>query len=275
MMNRVIAGTYPPASTYKVVPAFAALAEGVINRRTTFVCTGGMRVGNRFFRCWKRDGGHGSMNVVSAIRDSCDVFFYQTGLRVGIDNLVKWGSLFGIGEPTGIDLPGEARGNIAGAAWKQERFKDRWYPGDTANYSIGQGFLLVTPIQLARIYAAIANGGKLVTPRLIKGAKAYVSLQLPEGPLEIVKQGNEEVVLRGTGRRAGQYGVSVAGKTGTAENPHGDDHAWFVGYAPVEKPRYVAVAIIEAGLHGSSAAGPVVGELLGYLCRFDQEGGAE
>lgn len=269
MLNRVIAGTYPPASTFKVVPAFAALAENAVTKRTTFNCTGGTRVGNRFFRCWKRDGGHGPVNVVKGLRDSCDVFFYQAGLRTGIDALVKWGAVFGVGEPTGIDLPGEARGNIAGPAWKLERFKERWYPGDTANYSIGQGFLLLTPIQLARIYAAIANGGKLVTPRLLKGAKTSVSLQLPEGPLAIVKEGIEEVVLRGTGRRAGLYGVSVAGKTGTAENPHGDDHAWFVGYAPVENPRYVAVALIEAGLHGSSAAGPVVGELLGYLCRFD------
>ncbi len=269
MLNRVIAGTYPPASTFKVVPAFAALAENAVTKRTTFTCTGGTRVGNRFFRCWKRDGGHGPVNVVKGLRDSCDVFFYQAGLRTGIDALVKWGAVFGVGEPTGIDLPGEARGNIAGPAWKLERFKERWYPGDTANYSIGQGFLLLTPIQLARIYAAIANGGKLVTPRLLKGAETSVSLQLPEGPLAIVKEGIEEVVLRGTGRRAGLYGVSVAGKTGTAENPHGDDHAWFVGYAPVENPRYVAVALIEAGLHGSSAAGPVVGELLGYLCRFD------
>ncbi len=269
MLNRVIAGTYPPASTFKVVPALAALAENAVTKRTTFTCTGGTRVGNRFFRCWKRDGGHGSVNVVKGLRDSCDVFFYQAGLRTGIDALVKWAAAFGVGEPTGIDLPGEARGNIAGPAWKLERFRERWYPGDTANYSIGQGFLLLTPIQLARIYAAIANGGKLVTPRLLKGAETSVSLRLPEGPLAIVKEGIEEVVLRGTGRRAGLYGVSVAGKTGTAENPHGDDHAWFVGYAPVENPRYVAVALIEAGLHGSSAAGPVVGELLGYLCRFD------
>ncbi|NMD18177.1 MAG: penicillin-binding protein 2 [Synergistaceae bacterium] len=269
MLNRVIAGTYPPASTFKVVPAFAALAENAVTRSTTFTCTGGMRVGNRLFRCWKREGGHGPVNVVTGLRDSCDVFFYQAGLRVGIDKLVKWASAFGVGEPTGIDLPGEARGNVAGPAWKLERFREKWYPGDTANYSIGQGFLLLTPIQLARIYAAIANGGYLVTPRLLEGAEEGVSARLPEKPLPIVRQGVEEAVLRGTGRRAGEYGVSVAGKTGTAQNPHGDDHAWFVGYAPVENPRYVAVALVEAGLHGSSAAGPVVGELLGYLCKFD------
>ncbi len=274
MLNRVIAGTYPPASTYKVIPAFAALAEGSINRRTTFTCTGAMRVGNRIFRCWKRDGGHGSENVVTGLRDSCDVFFYQTGLRTGIDNLVKWGARFGVGEPTGIDLPGEVRGNIAGPAWKLERFRDRWYPGDTANYSIGQGFLLLTPIQLARIYAAIANGGKLVTPHLFEGAQESTPMQLPEGPLAIVREGIEEVVRRGTGRRAGQYGVPVAGKTGTAENPHGEDHAWFVGYAPVEDPRFVAVALVEGGKAGSSTAGPIVGELLGYLHRFCEKGGS-
>lgn len=274
MLNRVIAGTYPPASTFKVVPAFAALAEGAITRRTTFTCTGGLRVGNRFFRCWKRDVGHGTENVVTGLRDSCDVFFYQTGLKAGIDDLVKWGAVFGVGVPTGIDLPGEAKGNIAGPAWKMERFRERWYPGDTANYSIGQGYLLLTPIQLARIYAAIANGGKLVTPHLLKRATVTTSMKLPEGPLSIVREGIEEVVLRGTGRRAGQYGVSVAGKTGTAQNPHGEDHAWFVGYAPVENPRYVAVALVEAGKAGSSVAGPIVGELLGYLYRLEKEGGS-
>lgn len=274
MLNRVIAGTYPPASTYKVVPAFAALAEGAITKRTTFRCSGGMRVGNRFFRCWKR-GGHGPENVITGLRDSCDVFFYQTGLRAGIDNLVKWGAIFGVGERTGVDLPGEAKGNIAGPAWKMERFRDRWYPGDTANYSIGQGYLLLTPIQLARIYAAIANGGKLVTPRLLEGADVTARMKLPEGPLSIVRDGIEEVVLRGTGRRAGQYGVSVAGKTGTAQNPHGEDHAWFVGYAPVEHPRFVVVALVEGGLHGSSAAGPIVGEILAYLYRYDSKRGSQ
>ncbi|HDQ92744.1 MAG TPA: penicillin-binding protein 2, partial [Synergistetes bacterium] len=155
-----------------------------------------------------------------------------------------------------------------------ERFRDRWYPGDTANYSIGQGFLLLTPIQLARIYAAIANGGKLVTPHLLEEAQEISHMQLPEGPLAIVREGIEEVVKRGTGRRAGQYGVSVAGKTGTAENPHGDDHAWFVGYAPAEDPRFVAVALVEGGKAGSSTAGPIVGELLGYLHRFCEKGGS-
>ncbi len=274
MLNRVIAGTYPPGSTFKAVPAFAALAEGSITSRTIFSCSGGLRVGNRFFRCWDH-GGHGPENVVTGLRDSCDVFFYQTGLHAGIDNLIKWGAKFGVGEPTGIDLPGEAKGNIAGPAWKMERFRDRWYPGDTANYSIGQGYLLLTPIQLARIYAAIANGGNLVTPRLLKGANVTTSMKLPEGPLSLVRKGIEEVVLRGTGRRAGQYGVSVAGKTGTAQNPHGEDHAWFVGYAPAEDPRFVAVVLVEGGLHGSSVAGPIVGEILAYLCSYDEEGGSQ
>ncbi len=268
MMNRVISGTYPPGSTFKVVPAFAALAEGKITARTSWNCSGALRVGNRIFRCWNRTG-HGSRNVITGLRDSCDVFFYQTGLRTGIDNLVKWGSHFGVGRATGIDLPGEVNGNIAGSEWKMLRIGEKWYPGDTANYAIGQGYLLLTPIQLAVIYAAIANGGYRVTPHFLEGAQRMENMSLPEKPLELVRKGITEVVRSGTGRRAGLYGVTVAGKTGTAQNPHGDDHAWFVGYAPADEPRFVAVALVEAGLHGSSTSGPIVGELLAYLCRFE------
>ena len=171
-----------------------------------------------------------------------------------------------MGEATGIDLPGESGGSIAGPEWKMRRFKSEWSGGDTVNYSIGQGYMLMTPVQIARVYAAIANGGKMVTPHLnSKGYKKPENIGVNPAKLAIVQNGLEAVVSRGTGSRAGRFGVHVAGKTGTAQNSHGDDHALFAGYAPAEEPKYVAVAVVEGGRAGSSVAGPMVGEMLAYL----------
>ena len=165
MLNRAITGIYPPASTFKAFMSITALEENAINNSTSFHCPGALRVGSRTFRCW-RHSGHGSLNVTGALQHSCDVFYYQVGLKLGIDKIIKWGRKFKLGEPTGIDLPSENSGNIAGPDWKQRRFKEGWVRGDTVNYSIGQGYVLMTPLQIARVYAAIANGGKLVTPHL-------------------------------------------------------------------------------------------------------------
>ena len=206
------------------------------------------------------------MSLITALKDSCDVYFYQIGLLLGADRLIEWSSRLGVGQATGIDLPGESRGNLAGREWKKRRFSESWFHGDTVNYSIGQGFLLMTPLQLARVYAAIANGGTLVVPHLSAGDHPQgVDLHLPKEALGWVRKGMEEVVKSGTGRASGVYGVSVTGKTGTAQNPHGDDHAWFVGYAPSDNPRFVAVALVEGGGHGSSVAAPLVGQVLAYL----------
>ncbi|NLI95956.1 MAG: penicillin-binding protein 2 [Synergistaceae bacterium] len=265
MMNRAISGAYPPGSTFKAVPALAALVENVVTPKTTVYCPGQFKLGNRVFRCWKRSG-HGTVNLVTALKDSCDVYFYQVGLWLGADRLLDWSKKMGVGQLTGIDLPGESRGNLAGREWKKKRFSESWFQGDTVNYSIGQGFLLMTPLQLARIYAAFANGGTLVVPHLTaEEHPAGIDLHLPPDALGWVRKGMEEVVRSGTGRASGVFGVSVTGKTGTAQNPHGEDHAWFVGYAPSDKPRYVAVALVEGGGHGSSAAAPLVGQVLAYL----------
>ena len=270
MMNRAISGVYPPGSTFKPLVGLAALSEKAITGKTTFFCNGSFKLGGRVFKDWKK-WGHGNENLVGALRDSCDVFFYQVGLKTGIDNLVKWGRLFGIGEQTGIDLPGEVSGNIAGKEWKKNNIHERWYQGDTVNYSIGQGYLLMTPIQLVRMYAAIANGGKLLEPRLVLGKKPqYMQIDINEYDLNLIRKGLIEVVADGTGRKAGEYGVQVAGKTGTCQNPHGPDHAVFAGYAPVINPKYAAVAIIEGGEHGSTAAAPMVGELLAYLVNHEK-----
>ncbi len=265
MMNRAISGAYPPGSTFKAVPALAALVEKVVTPRTTVFCPGQLKLGNRVFRCWKHSG-HGTVNLLTALKDSCDVYFYQVGLWLGADRLLKWSSLLGVGQTTGIDLPGESRGNLAGREWKKKRFSEPWYQGDTVNYSIGQGFLLMTPLQLARIYAALANGGSLVVPHLCaEDHPQGKDLNLPKDDLAWVRKGMEEVVKSGTGKASGKFGVSISGKTGTAQNPHGDDHAWFVGYAPSDNPRYVAVALVEGGGHGSSVAAPIVGQVLAYL----------
>ncbi len=265
MMDRAISGIYPPASTFKAFMSVAALEEDVISSSTSFFCGGALRVANRSFRCWKHSG-HGAENVLSALQHSCDVFFYQVGLKMGIDRLIKWGRKFQLGEPTGVDLPGEQPGIIAGPEWKRKRFRQSWYQGDTVNYSIGQGYVLMTPLQIARVYAAIANGGKLVTPHLcVLNYREPEDLHLTPEKLALVQRGLEYVVSRGTGARAGRFGVAVAGKTGTAQNAHGADHALFVGYAPAEAPQYVSVAVIEGGKHGSSVASPLVGELLAHM----------
>jgi penicillin-binding protein 2 len=272
MLNRAIGGVYPPGSVFKVVPALLGLASGTVTASTTVHCPGYMNLGDRTFRCWQR-WGHGRENLVTAIRDSCDVYFYQLGLWLGADALVSFAERFGIGKLTGVDLPGEVEGTAAGREWKKRRLNESWYQGDTVNYSIGQGFLLMTPLQVARMAAVVANGGKLVTPHFAEGHSASVTdLQLPQEALRLVRKGLEEVVRTGTGKPAGAFGVEIAGKTGTAQNAHGEDHAWFFGYAPAKDPKLVAVALVEGGGKGSSVAGPLVAELLAYLCLGERRG---
>lgn len=265
MMNRAISGAYPPASTFKIVTASAVLEGGAATVNTIVRCPGYFELGGRRFRCWQRHG-HGNENVITALRDSCDVFFYQTALWLGIDKFINMSVKFGVGEKTGIDLTGEISGNIAGPAWKRSKVKEKWFGGDTVNYAIGQGYLLMTPLQVLRAYVAVANGGKLYTPKLnMEKEPEYRQLEISPAIMNVLQKGLLEVTGSGTGRRASQYGVQVAGKTGTAQNAHGEDHAWFAGYAPATKPRYAVVAIAEAGRGGSAVAGPMVGKMLNFL----------
>lgn len=273
MLNRAISGVYPPGSTFKIVTAMAILSEGIVNEKTIINCPGYFKSGNQTFRCWKRTG-HGNENIIGALRDSCDVYFYQASLWLGAEKLLHWTRLFGFGSKSGIDIPGELDGNTAGREWKKRRFNESWYHGDTVNYSIGQGYLLTTPLQVLRSYVAIANGGKLMVPRINSASSPeYSSLNLNQNYLNLVRRGLKEVVQapNGTGKYANHFGVSIAGKTGTAQNSHGDDHAWFVGYAPADKPKYAVIALVEAGKAGSTVAGPIVGEMLAYLVKKNQE----
>ncbi|MDR1133584.1 MAG: penicillin-binding protein 2 [Synergistaceae bacterium] len=272
MMNRATGGVYPPGSVFKVVTAAALLMEKTVDARTDVFCPGYFRVGTpaRTFRCWRRSG-HGRETIRSALRDSCDVFFYQNGVKLGIDKLIEWGHDFGVGEPTGVDITGEVSGTIAGRDWKRRNLKESWYQGDTVNYAIGQGYLLMTPLQLVRVYAAFANGGKLVVPRFNSAKKPeWKDVKVSKANMDIIRQGIRDAAANGTARAASGFGAEVAGKTGTAQNSHGEDHAWFVGYAPAANPKYVVAALVEGGGSGGSVAGPLVGRMLSYLLEHDK-----
>jgi penicillin-binding protein 2 len=291
IQNRAISGQYPPGSTYKTLVAAAGLEEDLIDPDKKLFCPGSFRLGRRTYRCWKR-GGHGWVDLRRAIVESCDVYFYQHGLELGVDRLAFFSRGFSLGRLTGISLPQEKPGLVPTSAWKERRFAEPWIRGETVSAAIGQGFNLTTPLQLAVAYAAVANGGKLLKPRLLlqtedqegnaaPGPAPEVRGTVPVAPehLERLREALEGVVgePEGTGGRARIRGVRVAGKTGTAqvvalEQTEGleeeevmfrhRDHAWFVGFAPAEAPEIVAVALVEHGGHGGSAAAPIAQKVL-------------
>jgi len=291
MQDRALAGQYPPGSTYKVFVAAAGLQEGVIRPDDRVFCPGTFKLGQRTYRCWKR-GGHGSVNLHEALVRSCDVYFYQLGLKLGIDRLGFFANGFHLGRPTGIALGHEAPGIVPTQAWKERRFGEPWIKGETVSASIGQGYNLTTPLQLAVAYAAIANGGTVYRPRILlrrdgpdgsiePGPEPESLGKVPVSPehLATIARALEGVVQEpgGTGGRARLPGVRVAGKTGTAqvirlkatedleeeEVPFQyRDHGWFAAFAPVEAPEIVVVALSEHGGHGGSAAGPIARAVL-------------
>ena len=292
LQNRTIDGQYPPASTYKVVTAYAALAEKIIKPESTIFCPGHFRLGKRNYRCWKKMG-HGDMNLHDALVQSCDVYFYKLGHRLGINNLAKYATKLGLGELTGIVLKGEKSGLVPSKQWKKKFKNEPWYPGETISASIGQGYNLVTPLQSARMISTIASGGLLVRPYLVKRIEDYDGRLIQEFSPEVIKKIKiEPEILRnikeglrgvvheahGTGRRARLKNVIVAGKTGTAqvvamkdseeidpeeETPYSHrDHAWFIAFAPYENPEVAVSVIIEHGGHGGATAAPIAGGIL-------------
>ncbi|MCB2228553.1 MAG: penicillin-binding protein 2 [Desulfarculaceae bacterium] len=288
LKDRSISGMYPPGSTYKIITSAAGLAEKAIDLNTRFFCAGQIPFGRRYYKCWAyKKGGHGHTDVHKAIRESCDVFFYKTGLRLGVERLAKWARAFGLGRPTGISLAHESPGLVPDSAWKKKRFKEPWQDGETLSLSIGQSFTLVTPLQLARMTAAVANRGRLLTPTLVKAVTPPGGEPVPEPEpvtvkvpikaeyLEVIAKGLDAVVNEphGTARRARLPGIRVAGKTGTAqvvglkfEKSFGKEenvpwkyrsHALFVAFAPVDNPSIAVGVVVEHGGHGGSAAAPV------------------
>jgi len=282
LMNRVIQGSYAPGSTFKVIAATAALEEGVITPQTSFYCPGQLSVYNTVFRC-SVPGGHGVVDLRRAIGISCNVYFYQVGIRLEITRLSKWGKLMGLGVATGVDLPFEASGLMPSPEWKLRVLKTPWYAGETVSVAIGQGQVSATPIQMARVAAFIANGGRLVRPHFVRQAKAppVASVVRPE-TIAAVKEGMRMVVAAGTGLRARLQSVEVCGKTGSAQvvararlekTPNARDimpHGWFIAFAPAERPRIALAVLVEHGGSGGAAAAPVARRILSHFFGLDR-----
>ena len=276
LQNRVTQGRYPPGSVFKIVLALKALESKVINEKTSFTCRGGFPFGKRVFKCWKK-GGHGSVAIHRAIVESCDVFFYNVGLKLGIDRIHEMADMIGLGEPTGIDLPGEKHGLVPSSEWKKKTYGEPWYEGETVSVAIGQGAVWLTPIQLVQLSTFVANEGVTFRPQIVnrivspegKTIKTFEPVihsnaQLRKEVTKTVKEAMQGVVNEPSGTAYGsriQY-VHMGGKTGTAQSvgekgKNLGDHAWFIAFAPVEEPAISISVLIEYGGHGSSVAAPV------------------
>jgi penicillin-binding protein 2 len=287
LLNRAIQSQYAPGSLFKIIVAAAGLQEGTLIPMDRVYCNDEFRLGNRSFKDWK-PGGHGWVDLHQALVQSCNIYFYQAGLKVGIDAIARYARAFGLGRPTGIDLQGEKFGLIPVPAFKRERSGRRWHPGDTVNVSIGQGQVLTTPLQIARMMAAVANGGILWRPRLVQRVESsdsrplYTEHPKVDGRVELspvvwafLRRSLWGVVNEGgTGAAAYLPGVEVAGKTGTAQTmtrsdagrahtaSKSQDHAWFAAFAPVQDPEVVVVVLVERGGKGGQAAAPVARQIL-------------
>jgi penicillin-binding protein 2 len=284
--NRASQGQYPPGSVFKVMMAAAALETNTVTPSTTIHCNGGYQFGRRLYHDWKA-GGHGSVDLRRALVQSCDVYFYTVGQRMGIEVMASYAHQFGLGEETGIELPSERIGIVPSEAWKRKAKNEPWLPGETISASIGQGYVNVTPLQMASLIGTVANNGVTYRPRLVQAvmdratgelkqrlAVSSRTLKLKPGTLPLIKEALAGVVQEGTATRAKSALVTIAGKTGTAQmtalrtGPEKDipkkfrDHAWFVAFAPVDAPT-IAVAVLGEHMgHGGSAAAPLAKELI-------------
>jgi penicillin-binding protein 2 len=291
LTNRALQGQYPPGSTFKIMVASAALESDKWSADTKVHCTGVFPFSRgHVFKDWKR-GGHGVMDLYHALVQSCDVYFYNVGHRLGIDTIAETAHLFGLGQPTGVDLPSERVGIVPSTEWKQRVRKEQWYPGETISASIGQGYITVTPLQMAVAIGAVSNGGTLYRPRLVRAVRERAAGRLQEYPsvergpvplqestFHLLQDALREVVLHGTGGRARSQLVSIAGKTGTAQTVAGRasqvstneeaipkqfrDHAWFVAYAPAEDPKIAVAVLVENTGHGGTYAAPIAKALI-------------
>jgi penicillin-binding protein 2 len=288
LQNRAIQGLYSPGSIFKVVVGLAGLQEGVITPRTPEVCKGVYLFKNRKYRCWKRSG-HGIVRLHRAIVESCDIYFYKLGEILTVDKMGRYARMLGLGSRTGIDLPHEYKGIVPSRKWKKKRLGMVWFPGEDLIMGIGQGYLLVTPIQIAHLMATVGEMGRSVTPHLLLSPpKRFPQKRLPlkRRYLKVIIKALRGVVEEehGTAHLARVKGISVAGKTGTVQVVHQKiphtkmkeipykmrDHAWFAAFAPVESPKIAVAAIVEHGGHGGSGAAPLVGKLISYYLKGEE-----
>jgi penicillin-binding protein 2 len=282
MLNRAIGARYAPGSTFKPITLLAGLEAGTLRLSDTADCAGGLQIGNRRFGCWNTRG-HGRVDAMMAMMQSCDVWFYQESLRLGPDWIAKVARDFGLGQPTGLDYARDVAGLVPTPDWKRAQHGERWWDGDTAQFSIGQSFLLASPLQMANVAATFANGGRRLRPFIAKRIEAPDGQVLHQTPpailnrvqanprnFEIARQSMLHSVesSQGTGRHAGVPGLRVAGKTGTAEFDLREDgrtrrinRAWFIGFAPYEEPSVALAVLIEDAVSGGHTAAPVAGEI--------------
>lgn len=272
LINRAISGTYAPGSIFKLIVAAAGLETDEISARDNFNCAGSLRIGNREFFCWKLDG-HGSQSLTKAIAHSCNVFFYKLGLKLGVEKLTLFARKFGLGAKTDVDLPFESSGLVPSKKWKLKTCRERWYDGETANFSIGQGYLLVTPLQIVQAISAIANGGYLVRPHIVKAIEKEPSgitrrkIGLRRQTLEVISEAMRQVVCdqHGTGYRANIPGVEWAAKTGTAQTAGNNSHGWFGAFYPFSHPRISVLVFLEHGGSGGEAPARIAREVIEYI----------
>ncbi|MBI4654214.1 MAG: penicillin-binding protein 2 [Nitrospirae bacterium] len=278
MLNRALQSQYPPGSTFKIITAIAGIEEGVITQTTEAVCRGGTQIGSRKFRCWK-SSGHGVISLHRALVESCDVYFYEVGKKLGVDKIAEYALMFRLGSPVGLNLTEERAGIIPSTAWKHKTKNQQWFLGETLNTAIGQGYVTTTPIQMARLIAAVVNGGKFYKLNLLRSTdtKPQVNgnVKLKPETFSIIKHALIGVVAEpgGTAHMLHSNIVSFGGKTGTAQvvgmkragkNPSRDyrDHAWFVAFAPAEDPKIAMSVFVEHGGHGSAAAAPIAKRMI-------------
>ena len=287
LTNRSIQGLYAPGSTFKMIVAIAALKDGLIDKNDKVFCEGKIEFGDRFFHCWKTKG-HGNMDIVSAIKESCDVFFYNLSIKVGIDRIAEVAKDFGLGQTYNVKLLNQKEGIIPNKKWKKNTYKESWYGGETLNAAIGQGYVLTSPLQLAIMTARIASGGKKIDPSILKISKktSFNNMNKYAESLKVIKEAMFKVVneSKGTAINSKASNFNFSGKTGTsqvkkitmAERESDNfrkkeikwknrDHALFVGYMPSEKPRYSLSVVIEHGGSGASTAAPIARDVFKFI----------
>lgn len=279
LLVRPTQALYPPGSLFKILVALAAQEEKVVTSQETFFCPGYLEYAGRRYLCWKREG-HGRVSFEEAIAQSCNVAFYTLGLRLGPEKIARYAKMFGFGEDPDLDLPGVSTGFLPTPGWKQETFKEVWYPGDTMNLSIGQGYLLVTPLEMYLLLCAVASRGKMYDPhvlfrvidtggRVVQETKPYLRrvITLRSQTWDTVIRSMEKVVTQGTGFNCRGLPVKLAAKTGTAQNPRGREHSWFGGFFPSDNPRFVFLVLVEHGGDGSGEAAQVARRIIEWILR--------